>query len=175
MSSVFQSIKEDRLGWIWSSSQVSNIITLAWVVDFADGAKLINARHRTVAVRLLRTSQSLASSEFNREFAKIGQSKAAYLAEKRNEQRKAAADSQQQAAQNAASQQRSGDYENLYQVPRSSGISGTTWTASCKGGGDVVVTKRDENSLLCFWRNGQNNTRCEFVSVDSAARKACAD
>lgn len=72
VSSVFQSIKADRLDWIWSSSHVGDIITSAFVVDFADGAALINARHITAAVRLLRTNQSLASSEFNREFAKIG-------------------------------------------------------------------------------------------------------
>ena len=76
----------------------------------------------------------------------------------------------------ANNQQRSGDYENLYQIPRSSGMSGITWTASCKSGGSAVVGSRDKESLLCFWRKDrEDNTRCEFVSLESAVRKACAD
>ncbi len=102
VSTAFQPVAQDNLSWFWTSSPYAGNASGAWFVNFYDGGINDDLRVNSYHVRLVRSGQSSAFSEFNREFAKIGQYEAAHLAEKRKEEREAAAKAQQERAQAAA-------------------------------------------------------------------------
>ena len=145
-------------------------------------------------VILVRSDARAGLDAFSNEFARVGQYKVAYLAFKAQMGKKdqeaaakraqvraqAAANTANEARSNAQSgssppvQQRSGDYDYMSQAQRITGIAVSTWSARCRSGGDAVVSKRDGEQSVCFYRNG-GSTRCESIGIETAMRRAYAD
>jgi Protein of unknown function (DUF1566) len=159
VSNVFQAIgskDNDFLGWFWMSSPNAGDPNFARYVDFSSGDVGSGYRSNNDRVRLVRSGQSLALGEFNREFAKLGQYEAAHLAKKRQEEQEAtkarlarldadikAFNDTKDKTQKSASRQstvagasRSGTFQNMINYRADQHF---VYSATCTEGGDATV------------------------------------